>query len=294
MVPLVVLAAGWRHAFRFALVVGGVVAPWIVRNQVQLHHTVLTTSLGYDLAATYSQYSQRSGQYFVDPIHDRAFSSLWPERSDEARWDASLEHLGLQGLSSHPTRVLAVARYNIASVIGYHRRTEDFADRLDGRVVGVVNASRTAYYAVSLLGLAGLVRWRRDRTVRALGVVVTLLVALSMVTIYAPRLRAPFDVACLIGLGLLFADSRASRTKTANADSSTPAPAVQLSREELGADGSFRVSEQGVGGGQRFRAASAGRVGPAVTHVLPGGLGFGSTCWKPKRPLMQRLPRVMS
>jgi hypothetical protein len=207
LVPLVVLAAGWRHAFRFAIVCGVVVAPWMVRNEVQLHHTVLTTSVGYNLAAVYSESSQRSGLYFVDPVRDRTFSRLWPRRSDEAGWDASLEHLGLQGLASHPTRVLAVARYNIASVIGFHRRTENIPERMDGRVVGVVNASRTAYYAVSLLGLAGLVRWRRDRTVRALGIVVGLLVGLSVVTVYAPRLRAPFDVACVIGLGLLFADS---------------------------------------------------------------------------------------
>ena len=36
------------------------------------------------------------------------------------------------------------------------------------------------------------------------------------------------------------------------------------------------------------------RVGAAVGHVLPDGPGFGSRCWKPNRPLMQRLPRVMS
>ncbi len=210
LVPLVVVAAGWRHAARLAIVVSVVVAPWIVRNEIQLHHTVLTTSVGYNLAAAYSRYSQRSGGFFVDPVRDRSFSRLWPRRSDEARWDASLEQLGLEGLASRPTRVVAVARYNVASVIGYHRRTEDVAERLDGRVLGVVNVSRSAYYGVSLLGLAGLVRWRRDRTVRALGIVVALLVALSVITVYAPRLRAPFDVACVVGLGLLFADRERS------------------------------------------------------------------------------------
>jgi len=206
--PMVGLAAGWRQALRFLVVVGLIVVPWVVRNEVQLHHFVLTTSVGYNLAAVYSEQAQATNLYFVDATRDPAFAQWWPERSNEARWDATLEHEGLEGLDSDPLRVLAVARFNLGNVIGFHSRDEDGAELLDGRVIRVVKASKPAYYLVSILGVAGLVRWRRNRTVRALAMVAVLLVGLSLVTVYAPRLRAPVDLACAIGVGLLCAPSR--------------------------------------------------------------------------------------
>jgi hypothetical protein len=204
LIALVGLWVDWRQAVRFTAIVLLVVAPWIARNEVQLGHPVLTTSFGYNLAAAYSTASQETPIHFVDPIHDSAFAPYWPQRADEARWDATLQRIGLHGLAVDPLSVVKVGWYHLGSMAGFHTRTVDVAEHLDGRVIDVEHVSRPAYYAVSLLGMVGLWRWRRHRAVHVLVTVVGLLVALNLVTVWAPRLRAPFDLACAIGVGLLF------------------------------------------------------------------------------------------
>ena len=198
----VLVVAGWRQALRFIGIVAVVVTPWLVRNEVQLHTPALTTSIGFNVAAAYSEQAQASGRYFDDPTQDPRFLEWGPQRIDEGRWDATLLSLGWKGLEADPERVMSVAVNNVTSLMGFH--DEDVPERLDGRVIGLVHASKPLFYLVSVLGLAGLWRWRRNPVVIPLAVVVGSLTFLSMVTIYAPRLRAPLDLACAIGVGLLF------------------------------------------------------------------------------------------
>lgn len=158
--------------------------------------------LGYNVAAVYSPQAQASGRYFDDPVTDLRFVPWWRERTDEVQWDATLSHLGWEGLRADPARVVAVAANNTASTAGLHNL--DGPERLDGRILGLVHISEPPYGAVTLLGLGALLAWRRTPVVRALLAVVGPLVVLSLVTIYAPRLRAPLDLAFAIGVGLLF------------------------------------------------------------------------------------------
>ncbi len=202
---LVLVLAGWRTAVKFLGVVTLVVAPWLVRNEAQVHSPVVTTSIGFNIAAVYSEQAQQAGGYFDDPMLDVAFSPWWPQQTNEAQWDAALERLGLHGLRSDPLRVIPVAANNVASLMGLHN--QDGPELLDGRVIRLVHDSMPIYYGVTLLGLGGLFYRRRSPVVRALLAVVGPLLCLSMLTIYAPRLRAPFDLACAIGVGLLYASS---------------------------------------------------------------------------------------
>ena len=228
LVPVVGLSFGWRQAVRFTAIAVLVVAPWVARNDVQLGRPVVTTSVGFNLAAVYSSESQESSFVFVDPMRLPAFARYWPQRSDEARWDATLQQIGLHGLAADPLRVVEVGWYNLGIMAGFHAAFTDGAERNDGRVIGVVHASRPAYYAVSVLGLAGLWRGRRQRGVLVLAAVVGVLVALSLVTVMNPRLCAPFDLACAIGVGLLFSGYPALRQERRAGRRSTGPPTAPI------------------------------------------------------------------
>ena len=75
---------GPKRCAQFLMVTGLVIAPWVVRNWVQLGSPVLVTSNGFNEAAMYSPAARQNGA-FVDPVCNPAFDrSAWPSSTRSA------------------------------------------------------------------------------------------------------------------------------------------------------------------------------------------------------------------
>ena len=206
---VVVLVVGWvavRLGIRKAAVTlalaAAVVAPWVVRNAVELDAAVLVTSNGFNLAAKHSPEARATGR-FVDPVYDVRFDEFRLEQFDEAQWDRTLTDYALDEIRRDPRPVARVVLRNVWELFLLRPSFSDSAERSDGRHAGVRTASVPFFYAASALGLVGVWRNRRDPTVLFLALVVGYFLALSLLLMSPPRLRWPFDLLCAIGIGLL-------------------------------------------------------------------------------------------
>jgi hypothetical protein len=195
---------GWRRALYFLGVVALLVAPWIVRNDIQLGSPVMYTSDGYNFAAMYSVQSQATG-HFVDPVFDRRFADLRLLQQQEVAWSGALSRRGLHGFESNPAYVFHLIGLNSQSWFELVPGIGDSPERLDGRNITVRHWSLAEFYVFTVGGIAGfVVTWRRRNTVLLIAVSAYFTVT-SLVLIAAPRLRAPFDLLNCVGLGLLAA-----------------------------------------------------------------------------------------
>ncbi len=218
---------GWRRALSFVAVVGLVVAPWSVRNWVQLGSPVLVTSNGFNLAAMYSPAARARGS-FVDPVFDPSFESLRLAQFDEVGWQRDLQRLAFDSLRRHPIQVPKVVARNAAAFFELQPDLDRPAELEDGRNLTFATWTLPLFYAVTVAGLIGVVRRWRDPTVLLLMLIAGYFTATSLVLVAPPRLRAPFDLMCCIGCGLL-ADAylrrrqgRLSPDRSSTAASRTP------------------------------------------------------------------------
>ena len=193
---------GYRRALGFVGIATLVLVPWVVRNQVQLGGAVLTTSNGFNLNATYSEEAHASDG-FVDAVFDRRFERYGFARFDEIAWDHQLREHGLVGLRNHPGDVFRVSQRNAQAFFELDPHKNDTAEALDGRDPTIRQWALPAFYVVSVTGLLGLWRARRHRATVLLMAAAAYFSLASIVSIAPPRLRAPFDLACCIGVGLL-------------------------------------------------------------------------------------------
>jgi 4-amino-4-deoxy-L-arabinose transferase-like glycosyltransferase len=212
-----VFAVGWRIALRYSAIAVLVVIPWVVRNEVQLHTASLVTSDGFNLAAIYSPEARQSYPrlQFVDPVYDARFAPDWPQRADEARWDHLLLQRGLTGITQAPGRIPGLFMSHMEQLLelGRIHNLNISSERSDGRNMPLRNHTMWLLYPVAVLGAAGLWRHRRSREVQFLGGLALYFLVMAALFVPAPRLRAPLDVACCIGVGLLLAPpSRRPRT----------------------------------------------------------------------------------
>lgn len=225
---------GWRRALGLVGVTVLVVSPWIIRNAVILDAPVYVTSNGFNLAAVYSTDAQEADR-FVDPAYDPAFDEYGPLQSDEIAWSEEMQRLGLQGLRENPRYVLRVLQRNTLEYLELTPSQNAGAEALDGRNIDFRGATLPLFYVVTLVGWFGLVVRRREPGVLLLIGVALYFVVSSLVLVAPPRLRAPFDLICCIGVGLAYAwwaDRRHARS-TSNA----PAAASP----EAGAETALRV-----------------------------------------------------
>lgn len=184
-----------------------VFAPWIVRNQIQVGTWHPNTSDGFTLAAVYAKPAQQAGT-FVDPAFSPAFDS--PEdrllRFDEAAWNSALTRAGLRGIKGNPAYVGRTVRRNFRGYFEISAELNRYPERNDGRNMKFRDSTRPLYFLITILGLAGLaLRWR-DPRVRVLVLVAAQFVVLSLVLVAPPRLRAPFDLVCCLGVGIFASD----------------------------------------------------------------------------------------
>ncbi len=203
---------GLRRGAGLAAVALLVLAPWSVRNQIQVGTARPTTSDGFTIAAVYGLPSQRAG-HFVDPTSSVAYIDLEHRlaRFDEAAWNRSLTEEGLSGARQNPDYVWYTVRRNFRGLFELTTELNTYPERVDGRNWDFRQAARPVFFVVTILGLVGLVRHRRDARVLVLAAITTQFVVLSLLLVAPPRLRAPFDLAMGIGLGLLVAHLLARR-----------------------------------------------------------------------------------
>lgn len=201
----VLLRGGWRRASVFSAVVAVVIAPWLVRNWVHFDAPVLVTSNGFNLSAVYSPESKASGG-FVDPVFDPRFAPLRAGVTDEAALDAALRRHALASLRRDPLQVLEVAARNSVYLFELDPRSNEAPELLDGRSLRARRLTLPLVYAVTALGVIGLWAVRRRPGAGPLLLAATVLPLATLVSVAAPRLRAPFDVACCVAVGALAAE----------------------------------------------------------------------------------------
>jgi 4-amino-4-deoxy-L-arabinose transferase-like glycosyltransferase len=204
--------AGWRPVLRVGLVGLAVVAPWVVRNIIQVDTPQLVTSNGFTLAAVYGPEAQERGA-FVDPVYDPAYddSRFRLLQFEEGEWDRELVAHGLEGLREHPTSVARVVKDNTLQWFELRPSANEVAERYDGRNLRLRPWTLPFFWVTTVLGVVGLARRWRDPGVVLVAGIGLFFTAISLVTVASPRLRAPFDLVCYVGVGLLVAEWSARR-----------------------------------------------------------------------------------
>lgn len=212
---------GWRRASVAALCTVAVVLPWMVRNLVQVDTFTVVTSNGFNLAAMYSPEADRRDT-FVDPVVDAAFDDIRLLQFDEAAWEAELRAIALAHLRERPQQVIEVVHRNLQATFELDPGLNEGAERADLRNMEVRDASLWAFYLVTVVGPVGLWRGRRNPFVGLLGLSALLFTATSLVMVAPPRLRAPLDLACCVGVALVVDEVIRRRSEPVGAGAALP------------------------------------------------------------------------
>lgn len=192
---------GWKRALGFAGVTAVVVAPWIVRNWIEVGSPVLVTSNGFNAAAVYSPQA-RDTDGFVDAAFDPRFDAYTADRFDEVRWDDALRGLAVDTIRDDPGLVPKVMVRNVQQYFEIDWDRNDDPEASDGHNLDFRRHFLWTFYVVTLVGLFGLVvRVRTPMVALVLGIAVYFTLS-SVVFVAPPRVRAPFDLCCCIGVGL--------------------------------------------------------------------------------------------
>jgi len=205
LVAWVVWRLGWKRASYFVVCAALVLTPWLVRNWVRLGTPVLVTSNGFNLNAVYSPEAKATGG-FVDGFFDPRFAGLRDGIRNEAKLDAALRRHALAELRRDPTHVLRIAPGGLQNILEPEPGRNDVALVNDGRNVQLEALSVPFAWYVLVAGLAGLFVLRHRPGVGPLALAALVFTAVSAVTVAAPRMRAPLDVTCCIGMGGLAAE----------------------------------------------------------------------------------------
>ena len=197
----VLYSIDWRRALAYLAIVGLVVAPWVIRNWVQLGSPVLVTSNGYNWSAMYSPPAQEAGG-FVDPLNNHWFDSMRLYQFNEVLWDRHLTEIGQRNARHHPGLFLHVASRNAAAFFEVDPSLNRGAEAEDGRSLATRNDTLWVFYVTAGVGLVGLWIGRRRRMTQLMVLIGAYFTLASLVFIAAPRLRAPVDLVFALGVGL--------------------------------------------------------------------------------------------
>jgi 4-amino-4-deoxy-L-arabinose transferase-like glycosyltransferase len=193
---------GWRRTLLFSGVAIAVVTPWLVRNWVQLGSPVLVTSTGFNLDSAYSPVAKTEGTW-VDPFLDPRLARMREGVRGEVALDDAARRQALRSLRADPAQVLPVFSRNLLELFDLDPARNDVPERLDGRNLSFRWATLPAVWLTTAFGIVGLWRLRRERALQALLLMAGYFAVACLFTVAAPRLRAPLDVACCIGVAAL-------------------------------------------------------------------------------------------
>lgn len=205
--------AGWRRAVVLVGVTALVVAPWVVRNQVEMGSPVLVTSNGFNYAALYSPPADEADR-FVDPTQHPWFDDRRLDQADEVVWDRNLRDLAVDHVRDRPAVVPEVVWRNTRAYFELQPSLNDQAEALDGRHAGVRSWTSWLVWPLVVLGTWGLVRHRRTPLVLLSGIVAAYFTLASLVFVAPPRLRAPMELGLVIGAAALLSPRRVEGTPT--------------------------------------------------------------------------------
>ncbi len=193
--------AGWRPVLKVVVVAAVLVSPWLIRNWVQLGEPIMVTSNGYNWAAIYSPTAQHAGG-FIDPSLNSAYDKDRIIQLDELEWSNFLQSQGIHALEHHPAYALHVLKGNIKTFFEIAPSRNIAPERLDGRDITIVQDTLFVFYLELAVGLVGLaVAWRKE-IAQLFFLQGAYFAVVSYAFIAVPRLRAPFDLALGIGVGL--------------------------------------------------------------------------------------------
>jgi hypothetical protein len=204
---------GLRAALSFCVASVLVVAPWLVRNRLVFHKTVLVTSNGFNIAAIWSDEAQRIG-YFVDPALNPAFASVRhygpgadATNFNEANLDAAFRKVGLQGVRDHPGHIPYQLVKNVAYLTDINWRTSDSPESLDGRNLTLRHIVLPVIWIGELTWLAALFAVRRRPGGGLLFAAAAYFFIVALIAVSPPRLRAPTDALGTVAAGVAIASS---------------------------------------------------------------------------------------
>ncbi len=192
---------GWKRSATFLIAAGVTITPWVVRNWVQLGSPLLVTSNGYNEAAIYSP-AARAHNGFVDPISDPAFKPFRLAQFNEVGWQRDLQHLALESVRQHPSQVPHVVARNLQEIFELRPSLGRQGEIWDGRNLSFVHWTLPLFFLVTVVGLIGVgLRWRNP-IMKLLAFIAGYFLLTSLFLVAPPRLRAPFDLVCCIGVGV--------------------------------------------------------------------------------------------
>ena len=208
-------AVGWRRAAAAVGICVVVVAPWAVRNVVQVGTPKLTTSDGFTLAAIYGPPAQETGGFF-DPTVAPWFrrNGVTELEHDEAAWSNRLVAIAVDGVRDQPSSVLDRMWSGTGTMLELPGYRAEAAEWVDGRSITFRDATLWLFPLVLVAGSIGTVLRIRDRRTWPAIAIVGQFVAVSLVLVSVPRLRGPFDLLMCVGVGYLwgwFAERREDR-----------------------------------------------------------------------------------
>jgi hypothetical protein len=198
-----------------------VVAPWVGFNMARFSHpTYLSTDSGFTLATANCSLTYSGPWIGYEAV--QCLSGLKIASGDESVEDAQLRHVGLTYARAHIGEVPLVMTARVGRELGLFQplqqlRLERF---INGRPYTAALIGLVMFYAMSVLGVLGLIMLRRQRItlVPFLGVLVGVILA-SMVTFGETRYRVPLDVVVVV-LSAVALDGLASWTRARRALSS--------------------------------------------------------------------------
>ena len=134
-----------------------VVAPWLIRNQIQLGTFRPTTSEGFNLAAVYAPPAIER-QAFVDPVFDSYYdrTKFRFDQFDEAQWNDDLSGLAIDSIKKDPTYIADVVRHNLLGFFEIKPHVNEYAegalsvgDRGDAGIQLITAYNAPAYHRCS-------------------------------------------------------------------------------------------------------------------------------------------------
>lgn len=191
---------GWRRALAYVGCVALMTAPWAVRNWVRLGRPVLVTSNGFNLNAIYSP-EARASRGFVDAVADPRFAALREGITNEVELDAALRRHALASLRDDPLQVADVLRHNLPAFLELRPSRNRAPELADGRNLRLRDLTSPLVVLMIPAGVAGMWLLRRRTDIGPLVIAAVVFSGATLVSVPAPRLRAPLDLVCCIAVG---------------------------------------------------------------------------------------------